>query len=259
MSARRSGSALAAARRLEELALNASGAFQSLVYDGWLLGYRRGPTKRLRCVNPFYPSTLPLAQKVEHCVQFYASVGLPAVFRILPFSQPPRLDAWLQRNGWPSFQPTQVMRVALDALALPPLPASVAAIVPLPEWETRAAPILDVSPDIVAQDIERARNYPLPQAGALVEVGGKLVACGLVKLEADHAGLFAVTTAEGFRGRGLGRAIVSRLLAEAKRHGARTAYLQVTTDNAAAKALYRRFGFVVAYDYWYRAREGEQR
>jgi hypothetical protein len=32
MSARRSGAALAAARRLEELALNASGAFQSLVY-----------------------------------------------------------------------------------------------------------------------------------------------------------------------------------------------------------------------------------
>src|ERR1700675_1138814 len=90
----------ALARRLEERALNASGAFQSLVYDGWLLGYRPGPTKRLRCVNPFYPSTLPLAAKVAYCAAFYAAVKLPFVFRLLPFSQPPELDSWLERDGW---------------------------------------------------------------------------------------------------------------------------------------------------------------
>ena len=77
------------ARRLEELSLNASGAFQSLIYDGWLLGYRSGPTKRLRCLNAFYSTSLPLADKVDHCVRFYQSVSLPAIFRMLPFSQPP--------------------------------------------------------------------------------------------------------------------------------------------------------------------------
>jgi ribosomal protein S18 acetylase RimI-like enzyme len=213
----------------------------------------------LRCVNPFYPSTLPLAQKIEHCVQFYASVGLPAIFRLLPFSQPSRLDGLLERSGWGSFEPTEVLRAELDALTLPPLPDGAITILPLPEWEARAAPILDVPPDIVARDIERARNYPLPQAGAVAEVNGEVVACGLVKLEADHAGLFAVNTAEGFRGRGLARAIVAALLAEAKHRGALIAYLQVTRGNVAAIALYRRFGFVAAYDYWYRARDGEQR
>ena len=59
------------ARRLEEYSLNASGAFQSLVYDGWLLGYRPGPTKRLRCVNPFYASSLPLPEKIACCTAFY--------------------------------------------------------------------------------------------------------------------------------------------------------------------------------------------
>ena len=255
MSAARSGGGSAAARRLEELALNASGAFQSLVYDGWLLGYRRGPTKRLRCVNPFYPSSLPLPQKIEHCVQFYASVGLPAIFRLSAFSQPPGLDALLERSGWRSFEPTQVLRTALGGFALPQLPAGIVAILPLPEWEVMAAPVLDLGAEIVAQNLERARSYPLPQAGAVAQLDGEVVACGLVKLEADHAGLFAVTTAERFRGRGLGRAIVSALLTEAKRLGARTAYLQVTAGNAAAMALYRRFGFVAAYDYWYRARE----
>ncbi|MGH8851987.1 MAG: hypothetical protein ACREYD_13420 [Casimicrobiaceae bacterium] len=34
----------AGARRLEEMALTASGAFQSPLNDGWLLGHRPGPT-----------------------------------------------------------------------------------------------------------------------------------------------------------------------------------------------------------------------
>ena len=95
------------ARRLEERALNASGAFQSLVYDGWLLGYRPGPTKRLRCVNPFYPSTLPIAEKVAWCSAFYAAANLPLIFRLLPFSEPTSLDALArtQRLGCPSSAP----------------------------------------------------------------------------------------------------------------------------------------------------------
>src|SRR5947207_9902922 len=97
------GSIRLEARRLEELALNASGAFQSLVYDGWLLGYRPGPTKRLRCVNPFYGSTLPVPKKIDYCVEFYRSAGLPPLFRVLPFSQPPELDGALERAGWVRF------------------------------------------------------------------------------------------------------------------------------------------------------------
>lgn len=38
-----------------------------------------------------------------------------------------------------------------------------------------------------------------------------------------------------------------------------TPYLQVTAENGPALALYSRFGFVAAHDYWYRAREGERR
>jgi nicotinamide-nucleotide amidase len=52
------------------------------------------------------------------------------------------------------------------------------------------------------------------------------------------------------RGRGLGRAVVAALLAEAAACG-RAAYLQVTAANAAAVALCP-FGFRTAYDCWYR-------
>jgi len=247
---------LALARRLEERSLNASGAFQSLLYDGWLLGFRSGPTKRLRCVNSFYASTLPLAQKVEHCVRFYQRAGLPPIFRLLPFSQPSELDAWLDHAGWERFERTHVLHASLAAEAVSA--TDEVEIVSVPDWQEPAAPLLGVTAEAVARHVERARTYPLPQAGALLRRDGEVVACGLVKIEDEHAGLFAVHTAEAWRGQGLGRAIVSALLAQARHLGARDAYLQVDADNTAALATYRRFGFVSAYDYWYRARPGEQ-
>ena len=251
-------SAWASERRIEERALNASGAFQSLVYDGWLLGYRPGPTKRLRCVNPFYPSTLALEKKLAHCLRFYAGAQLPAIFRLVPFSQPSTLDGRLERNGWAAFERTLVLRCSLAEVAEPSRPNDEVTIVDPPAWEPLAAELLDIPPEALPRFIARAATYPLPHAGALIRRDGEVVACGLLKLEDDHAGVFALKTAPAWRGQGLGRAVVAALLGEARRRGAATAYLQVTADNLPALTLYRRFGFTTAYEYWYRAREGEQ-
>jgi ribosomal protein S18 acetylase RimI-like enzyme len=251
--------ASADARRIEERALNASGAFQSLVYDGWLLGYRPGPTKRLRCVNPFYASSLPLQQKIAYCTAFYAEARLPAIFRLLPFSEPRRLDSWLERNGWAPFERTLVLKANLADAPAPCVPDTGIAVVAATEWQPLVAALLDIDAEALPRFVERAASYPLPHAGAVIRRDGEVVACGLLKLEGDHAGLFAVTTAPAWRGRGLGRAVVAALLAEAKRRGATTAYLQVTAENTPALAIYRRFGFSASHDYWYRAREGEQR
>jgi ribosomal protein S18 acetylase RimI-like enzyme len=79
-----------------------------------------------------------------------------------------------------------------------------------------------------------------------------------VKVEDDHAGLFAVHTDTAWQNQGLATALVGALLDEAVRQGARHAYLQVTADNAAALAVYHRLGFELAYNYWYRGRDGEQ-
>lgn len=245
------------ARRIEELSLNASGAFQSLLYDGWLLGFRPGPTKRLRCVNAFYSTSLPLDRKVEHCTRFYRSVGLPTIFRMLPFSQPPELDAYLEGLGWRAFERTLVMRS--DALS--PSPAAAmrerVEIVDVPDWVEATAELLEVTGDRLSAAVERARSYPLPHAGAVVRDRGEIVACGLLKVEGEHAGLFALCTAPAYRRRGLGAAIVSALLAEATRRESRVAYLQVTADNEAALALYRQFSFAPVYDYWYRGLTSE--
>jgi ribosomal protein S18 acetylase RimI-like enzyme len=258
MSGRPSADKHAQARRLEEMALNASGAFQWLLYDGWLLGSRAGPTKRLRCINPTYRSSLPLERKLAYCTDFYRTAGLPAIFRMLPFAQPVGLDAFLAERGWGEFERTLVLRAGLAAADALPAPAVQVELVAMVAWVEATRALLGVASDALPRLVDRAASYPLPQTGALVRRDDEVVACGLAKVEEDHVGLFAVHTAPSLRGQGLGRAVVGALLADARQRGARTAYLQVTAHNAPALALYRQFGFGIAYDYWYRARQGEQ-
>jgi ribosomal protein S18 acetylase RimI-like enzyme len=245
------------ALRLEERAMNAVGSAMAVMYDGWLLGYRPGDTKRLRSINPFYGSTLPLEAKLAHCVDFYARAQLPAIFRLVPFSRPPELDGWLERAGWGAFGATHVLRLELACRRRTPSCAGLE-VVDVVSWQPLAAPLLHADEATVATMIERSRSYPLPQAGAIVRRDDGIAACGLVKIEDDHAGLFAVHTDPGWRNQGLATALVGALLDEAARLGARHAYLQVTADNTAALSVYHRIGFDLAYDYWYRGRDGEQ-
>ena len=83
---------LGEARRLEERALNASGAFQSPAYDGWLIGYRARTDQAAALRQPALPIDLPLAEKIEWCTRFCAAAKLPAILRMLPLAQPDDLD-----------------------------------------------------------------------------------------------------------------------------------------------------------------------
>ena len=247
------------ARRIEEASLNATGPFQSVVYDGWLLGYRPGRAKRLRCINAFYGSVLPLAQKLEYCARFYEAASLVALFRVSPFCVPDALDAVLDGAGWRRFESTTVMRVVLPLQATPVVPDVQVQLMPAPAWLTRTAGLLAADPAEIDELAARSTMYPLPQVGAIACRDDEIVAAGMMRAEGDLAGLYLLATTQNLRGQGLGRIIVAALLGEAARIGARSAYLQVTSANTAARRLYSRFGFIDAYDYWYRSRSGEDR
>jgi hypothetical protein len=139
----------AEARRLEEMALNASGAFQSLLYDGWLLGHRAGPTKRLRCINPTYRSSFPLEQKLAYCTDFYRTAGLPAIFRMLPFAQPVGLDAFLAERGWSEFERTLVLRAGLAAAIALPAPAVEVELVAMTAWVEATRALLGIASEAI--------------------------------------------------------------------------------------------------------------
>ncbi len=52
-----------------------------------------------------------------------------------------------------------------------------------------------------------------------------------------------IAVAEGARGRGIGRALLAELLAEAGRRGVRELFLEVRADNDVARGLYASVGF----------------
>ena len=87
----------------------------------------------------------------------------------------------------------------------------------------------------------------------------RMLACGQVAIDADLADIYDRATAADSRRCGLASAIVDALLARACEHGTARAFLQVSDDNAAALAVYRKFGFATAYAYHYGARAGECR
>ena len=93
---------------------------------------------------------------------------------------------------------------------------------------------------------ERLANSPVPFFAFELCAEGQPVACGQFALEDDLVGLYDVFTTAPARRRGLAGALCKHLLTYARLRGARHAYLQVESENRAARSLYHRLGFTDA-------------
>jgi GNAT superfamily N-acetyltransferase len=244
----------AEARRIEELLLNATQPREQLQYDGWLLRLARDDVKRASSVNAAYGSSLPLDQKIEHCERVYAEQGLPVIFRLTPFSRPAGLDDALAARGYERFERSLCMSAPLNA-ALPAVRDDLRFERPhLSTWLEIAAGLRGLSEERRQAEYGRLFESTLPGFSLTARLGDEPVACGLVMVEDDYAGLFDVCTAAQHRGCGVGTALSAELMRTARLHGARRAWLSVLDDNAAALRVYEKLGFEPVYDYWYRRR-----
>ncbi len=248
--------------QVEEAGLNALQTQRQLFYDGWLLRLSPGKAKRARSINAHFGSTLPLDAKIEHCERVYAAHGLPTLFRVTPFDKPPDLDAALGRRGYVRFDPTLVQVAALGAgpAMSPdgPRAAQIELVLPPIEEFVREVAALRGSTDAQrAAHLERLAGTTLTMRAIVARENGRTVACGQAALDRGLIGIFDMRTDAASRGRGIATRIVAELLSWGRRQGATHAYLQVDAGNAAALAVYGRFGFATAYTYHYRARAGE--
>lgn len=246
-------------RRVEEVSLNALQTQRQLFYDGWLLRLSPGKARRARSVNAHFGSTLPLARKMAYCERVYAERGLPTLFRMTPFLQPPNLAGELAARGYRAFDETHVQVVDL---ATPPEDVDVRGVdIATPDLDRFAdavAQLQDATPEQREAYAERMRATPQALRMQLATCEGHVAGVGTVMLEDGLAGVFSMATAPAFRRRGVATAILARLLAWSWDHGARQAYLQVEATNVPALSVYRRFGFATGYSYHYCGREGAQ-
>jgi ribosomal protein S18 acetylase RimI-like enzyme len=236
-------------RRLEEIALDSSATPRQLLYDGWLVRLSPGKAKRARSIQPFYPSRLPLDEKLARCGELYRARGLPLLVRVTPFVDPPDLDAQLEARGFEKFEPTRVMTRSLAEVGEAPAGVERCEIPELVEVVAALRGSNDVDR---AAHLERLGVLPLERLGFVIREGGAPVCAGLVVIEAPFAGIFDVVTAASHRGRGLATALTAAMLRAAAGAGATVAYLQVDAENPPARAVYARAGFVDRYEYWYR-------
>lgn len=58
-------------QKIEELSLNAWPSLQTIVYDGWILRFAEGYTRRSNSINPIYLSTISIEDKIHKCSVFF--------------------------------------------------------------------------------------------------------------------------------------------------------------------------------------------
>ena len=239
---------------LEQAAARSWRALESGQLGSWLLRASDGFTGRANSALATGDPGLPLADAIEKVRGWYAERSLPAMIAVpYPLNGPvdSELDRLLTALGWTARTAAIVMTASTADVT-----ASAAQNVPGIGF--------DAEPDVAWLARYRYRGQDLPpiarelltsapwQAFASVRADGGTIAIGRVAGAGEWAGLTAIEVDPTRRRQGLGASITTALTRHAAEHGYRNIYLQVTDENAGARALYRKLGFTDHHGYHYR-------
>ena len=244
-------------RSMEERSLNAWPALQTLIYDGWVLRFAQGYTRRANSVNPLYPSTQDVNEKIRACEQMYSGKGLSTIFKMTSQSNPAQLDALLAGQGYQTDAHTSVQLVDLEnCTAAASSKIDLASELP-DAWLLAYDRMSNVGAESRSTHAHILRSILPEKRFASINLDGRLIACGLGVCQDGWIGLYDIVTDPDFRRQGYGRLLIEGLLAWAKSRGAQRGYLQVMLNNPPALALYAKLGYREAYRYWYRIKPQE--
>jgi len=237
---------------IEELSLNAWPAHQTVLYDGWVIRFANGYTRRANSVNPIHPSTIDLDEKIRFCENIYHDKNLPVVFKLTPTVYPSDLDEKLAAHGYQKDAPTSVQVMELETVNMQAPHATNFQEKLSDEWldnYCRMSAVAEVNRDALRQIL---LNIVPQHCFVALKSEDRVVACGLGVLQSGHVGLYDIVTDHAFRNRGYGQQIVKSILAWGEQNKAEKAYLQVMLNNPPALHLYSKIGFQEKYQYWYR-------
>ncbi|HEU5102440.1 MAG TPA: GNAT family N-acetyltransferase [Roseiflexaceae bacterium] len=239
-------------RELEELALTAWPALRQWLYDGWVVRFAEGHTRRANSVNPLYPARRDVAEKIAQCEQWYAAANLPTVFRLNARTSPPALDRLLDTRGYRRVAPSLTLHHQLEPLTPPGQARGMLRSEQLADWLAHYCQISGRAPEQQRTHMAILQAAPEPRIFASLWDGEQVVACAVGVIYARALSIVDVVTDPRQRRQGYAASLLGQIFAWARRAGATDASLQVQGDNAAARALYMRLGFQQVYTYWYR-------
>lgn len=243
-------------KRIEEMSLNAWPSLQTAVYDGWLLRFGEGYTRRANSIIPLYTSEKAFREKVLKCEKLYNSKGLNTIFKIPDKICPAGLDQFLAEAGYAVEAPTSVQLLELTDYMGKEKGSLIISDMLEDEWLHNMQRISGTKTDS-GMEIEKRILGNIVNDRYFVELHkqGEAVACGLGVMEDGYLGIFDIVVAKQHRGKGYGRIMMEGLLELGKSKGANWAYLLVMLDNPIALNLYKSLGFREIYKYWYRVKK----
>jgi N-acetylglutamate synthase len=233
---------------IEERAMNAWPALQTVLVSGWALRLSGGFAKRANSLNALGPCGSFDAVRVA-AEALFAAHGLPSIFRLSPLASP-EVDRALEALSYQFFDPSLFMTAPLDGFDLR-VDAQIDAQ-PSDQWLAGFAVANGVEPAMRRSHDAIVRAIALPTAFVTMHDQGKPVGFGLGVYERGMVGLFDIVVAPQARGRGVGRALTRAIMGWGRDAGAHEAYLSVRRANMVAMTLYASLGFAEAYAYHYR-------
>lgn len=243
-------------RLIEEMALNALPALQTLHYDGWELRFTAGANgypRRANSIQSLYPSLLPLDEKIAYCEAQYSARGQKTVFKIT-LAAPDGLDVALRKRGYKLNITTSVRTLDLTHFDAQPDTSGIEVVIEptmSAEWAADNARLHGEDPTRSEVINQILNGLAIQSAFVRLIQQGETVALGRGALDQGWIAPYEIIVNERYRQQGLGKKLMLTILNWGKSRGAKQAYLQVMTDNAPAVRLYTSLGFSEQYTYWY--------
>lgn len=241
---------------LEELTLNAWPGLQTVFYDGWILRFANGYTRRANSILPLYPARMLPEEKIAWSENLYRQRGMPVIFKLPGRSESQELHALLIARGYQAEADTSVQLADIrswtgemgDEIQITPSPT--------PAWEEAYCSMSGLRADQQANHRQILAAILPQKCFATLEVHGECIGCALGVLQKDFLGIYDVVIHPAYRRQGYGERLMRSLVAWGRQHDAQFAYLQVMLNNPTAQRLYARLGFQEQYQYWYCVKAG---
>ena len=234
--------------------MNAWPALETVHFDGWVIRFAQGLTKRSNSVNPIYNSKLDINYKIEHCESFYRSRDLPVCFKMTDIAQPFGIENILETRGY-----NHEFDISVQLLDIKDFKTNI----------DKNIQILETTDDFWLDDYIKMNEMDSSDAPVLKRIIEKInlskclltlriddiaIGCGLGVVEDKFIGLFDIVIDKFYRNQGFGQILVENILRWGKSKGAEIGYLQVLTTNNPAIRMYGKIGFREEYKYWYRTK-----
>jgi ribosomal protein S18 acetylase RimI-like enzyme len=241
-------------RTIEELSMNAWPGLQTMNYDGWILRFANGYTRRANSVIPLYPSKNNPVEKIGFCEKVYGDQGLPTIFKMTAASEPHELDLLLSERSYRAEALTTVQLLGLARLVNGGQTEVDLASLETEDWHAAFCRMNGIGLNQQETHRQIVSAIVPKKCFAAVRLSGQVVGCGLGVLQDGMMGLFDIIVDKAHRRQKYGDRIVRALLDWGKQGGAQMAYLQVMCNNPPALGLYAGIGFREEYQYWYRVK-----